>query len=444
MQASFIDTYAPQMVTVGIGGNDVGLMGKLRVCAMPGVCEWASGNGLQETAGEIKGLFDHLTVLYDKLAALSPTTRIYAIGYSDIITPNGVCDPITALLFSREERVYMQESTRYLNEVIAAAAMKSGIGYIDIQEAFDGHKLCDSFTSSAMNGFVLGDDVPLIASLPLLKLVGAGSFHPKPAGHQMIADDITRAHPPLNFYSWCPNQAVRCPHDVLPPEASTYWQVVADKSAPRATIGSFATEIPHASQRLHISLPASSSLPNSEVKIELRSDSIALGSLRSDSRGGVDGEVVVPLSVPIGYHTLHLLGSSFDGSAIDVYQFLTIGADAELLPALSGDSIVPTEPNQTSSDDGAEQLTGGISALEIQGGATGDTAVLGAHVVQKPIIGTGLSFMTTPIKGQYHTIARYLHRHGWIFMCVAGIVLAVCVIIVFLIRSRWSKRGGSV
>jgi len=49
LQSSFIERYNPSILTVGIGGNDAGLMGKLRTCAMPGTCEWAAGEGVKKT-----------------------------------------------------------------------------------------------------------------------------------------------------------------------------------------------------------------------------------------------------------------------------------------------------------------------------------------------------------------------------------------------------------
>jgi hypothetical protein len=60
LQSDFIERYNPEILTIGIGGNDAGLMGKLRTCAMPGTCEWAQGIGIEETGDEIKRLYDTL------------------------------------------------------------------------------------------------------------------------------------------------------------------------------------------------------------------------------------------------------------------------------------------------------------------------------------------------------------------------------------------------
>jgi len=449
-QSSFVETYTPQVLTIGIGGNDAGLMGKIRVCAMPGTCEWATSEGRQKTAGEILGLYDRLATLYEGLFALSPTSRVYAVGYSDVMSPDGVCDPVTTLLFSHDERVYMQESIRYLNQVIAAAAAKAGIGYINIQEAFRTKKLCDSLVSPAMNGFVWGDDVPLIASLPLLKLVSAGSFHPKPTGHQLIANSITSAYPPLGQFLWCANQTLRCPFDISPPQASDYWQVSAGQQVARAYVDTFAAVQPASPQQLHVSLPLASFQPGSEVRIELRSDTTILGSLQVDSFGGVDGTVAIPAATPSGYHTLHVMGSSVDGGAVDIYQFVTIGEVAGV------QSVVSTEPTEaiTPSNDVGD-VVGAVTAQArviddavrgdvVSSSGMSDAAVLGTYA-QIPTVGGALIAPTgTSVAGHAPVAVTYLLHRGWLWAVVAGLLLLAGVVVVLLVYRQWSKRGSSV
>jgi hypothetical protein len=63
-QAMFLERAQPRLATVGIGGNDAGLMAKLKTCAMPGSCHWVGPEGLGATVKEIAFLFGRLVEMY--------------------------------------------------------------------------------------------------------------------------------------------------------------------------------------------------------------------------------------------------------------------------------------------------------------------------------------------------------------------------------------------
>jgi len=322
-QKSFIDHYQPKVATIGIGGNDAGLMGKLRVCAMPGTCEWAVGEGLHKTANEIRRLYEQLVMLYTDLSHTGPATRLYAVGYPDIINQHGICDPITDILFDYTERVYMRESIHYLNDVIEAAAHTAGIGYIDIERSLVGGELCNGGVATAMNGLRTGNDISVTPLLPDLKVIGSESFHPTPTGHSLIASFITRAHPNIGEEDYCGNGQIRCPQLADIPGIPSYWLAnVATQPGVTSYFDTFASLDTVDTRKLHVSVDAGLLLKDSQVTLEIRSEPVSLGNLKVDSKGVVEGMATLPISLKAGEHTLHLFGTRDDGESIDIYQFI--------------------------------------------------------------------------------------------------------------------------
>jgi len=189
-QQTFVDTYLPRIVSVGIGGNDAGLMGKLRSCAMPTTCEWVDQENKLKTAAEIMQLKPKLVELYRKLLHGASIQTLYAMGYSSIITTSGQCDGLTGLLFDPAERVFMYETVKLLNQTIRAATIEAGVTYVDNEDSFLGHQLCSQTDTPAVNGIRLGGDI----GLGSLKFLGSETFHPTPYGQRLIGDRILGAH----------------------------------------------------------------------------------------------------------------------------------------------------------------------------------------------------------------------------------------------------------
>jgi len=329
LQSDFVEMYTPKVVTVGVGGNDAGLMGKLRACAMPGTCEWATGNGLRKSANEIQRMFDKLVFLYTDLVRKSSTTRFYAIGYPNIMHAAGLCDSVTQVLFDTTERQFMRESLQYLNLVVKAAAEKAGIGYIDIQNSFEGNELCSGGSVPAMNGLRLGKDVPLLSAFPSIKVFASESFHPTPAGHTLIAGVIHKAHPDLREGRYCEGDQLVCPKQVSVPGLPHYFTAGSNTTASGASYYEYFAYADKTIARIfNIFIDSGVFSMHSTVKVELHSDIAELGSFVVDENGQVDVSVLIPDSIGDGVHALHVLGEKDDGSLIDMYQFIEINNES--------------------------------------------------------------------------------------------------------------------
>lgn len=306
-QIDFVKYYRPQMITVGIGGNDAGFMEKLKACVMPGTCDWATDNARVSVFKELTNFKTVLTNLYSRLQNTSPQSKILAIGYPRIINVDS-CDSNLGLLLDKTERRFIAESIRLLNSVIKDAATEAGIDFVDNDSAFESAKLCQSTDNPAMNGIRFGDDMSVLG----MTIIGAESFHPTPYGHQLIAKSIKKSVDDSNV-------CVNC----ISTYGSEYWNVPED--APISIYKSMVkNDATLADKKLDIFIPATSFAPNTIVKIELHSDTIDLGAFYADDNGGMQLELTLPESVDVGYHTLHVYGTSSTDELVDYYQTVNV------------------------------------------------------------------------------------------------------------------------
>lgn len=325
-QESFAGRYQPTIITMGIGGNDVGFMDKLKTCLMPGRCEWASSDAaIRRTGVEIQTLLPKLVSTYQKLLNDSPKSQLYVVGYPQIINPDGVCDPLTSLLLDHQERVFMVEGVRYINQVIQQAAQKVGAKYLDIEQSLAGHEVCDGASQLAMNTLRLGDDIGPTA-IPFLKLIGYETFHPTPYGHSLIAGLIGRQYtiplPQIVSENWL---------------ASPYWRLDNPPGPISKQIMSddlTESSLPSGQSDIHITIPPYTFSPNSTVRIEFHSETMSLGEYVIANDGGLEVTTTLPGTLSEGFHTLHILGTGYDQQSTDEYQVISYGSVETEIPPL--------------------------------------------------------------------------------------------------------------
>lgn len=349
-QEAFVERYKPGVITVSIGGNNAGLMGKLSTCITPGTCSWVENPEKREqTALEIKRLFSKLVNTYKKLHADSPNSKIYAIGYPKIIDPNGQCDVVIGAMFNDSERNFMNEGIIYLNQVIQAAARAAGIGYIDISDSFGNHTLCGSGDPVVMNTIRTGDDI----SYAWIINIGNESLHPTPDGHRMIADKINSQIGDLSSYEYCNNQALICSDSTITaPEPSAYWIPDGYHDYPETISSQFLADSGQNNNVKDIELPEYSFAPNSDVRVEITSTARELGQYTANADGSLSATVELPTDLEYGYHTVHLYGTSYSGDPIELYQIIEYREKidkpvADIPDNASENNTPPTDPAQS-------------------------------------------------------------------------------------------------
>lgn len=324
-QESFVYKYSPGAITVGIGGNDAGFMQKLVACLGPDTCDWAgTAKGREQVAVEIKSLYNTLVQTYQTLHIASPNSKIYAIGYPNIIDPTGDCNLLIGFLLNDSERLFMSQGINYLNQVISAAAGAAGIKYVDIQSSYGGHTICGDESPNAMNTIRLGDDINPINSIEWLKLIGQESFHPNSLGHAFAAESIIGSVGNLLTYDYCGGGIIICPNGSLAPEPSTYWVQGSYHNYPAQKVTSYvfdrADETDNRQKELVLS--SKSLKPGSSVDVVITSEPVTIGQFVVGIDGSLDVDVDLPIDLAEGYHTIHLLGTSYSGELVELYQII--------------------------------------------------------------------------------------------------------------------------
>ncbi|MGB4420659.1 MAG: SGNH/GDSL hydrolase family protein [Candidatus Saccharimonadales bacterium] len=312
-QIRFVEKYRPQYITIGIGGNDAGLMDKLATCASPGTCRWVSDEEKRaQTAIEIANLFDKLVKTFQDIHSKSKNSKIYAVGYPKIINPSGNCSAAIEGMFTKEERLFMNESISYLKQVISNASKRAGIGFIDIEDSLNNQALCGSKKPLAMNGVEFGDD----NKVAWIVNIGNETFHPNHIGHQLIADNLKDK---INN-KYCENRETLCPDEnIKTPTISAYWMFENDKQYSVLRRSQFLEQTDEPN-KLAVKVEPYSFEPNSKIKVEIQSEPTNLGTFITNEDGSLSTDIHLPEDLEYGYHTVSILGTSYSGDSIELYQ----------------------------------------------------------------------------------------------------------------------------
>jgi len=398
-QEGFVEFYKPKVITIGVGGNDAELINKLGACARPGAaCGWVGDSKKKEqTAYEIKAVYDKLVAAYRKLHINSPDAIIYAIGYPKVINEGDECSAVLNQFLDKPERIFMNESVKYLNEIIESAAKAAGIKYVDIYESFGDKVICGSKSPSAVNLVRTGDEISLLGDSDWFKYAGNESFHPSPAGNKMIADIITKELGDILSYKYCANGEIICPDKIVTapdPVNLSYWMPEGDHNYAAQKAADFVSDCDKTcgESDKQLKLDPSSLMPNSSVEIEIQSTPQNLGNFVVNSDGSLDTTVKLPLDLEEGLHTIWLYGTTYSGEPIELYQIIRYVKNNEKSKFSRAVSAVASQKEnikQKSQTKNAQLISNANYNVTINGSIASPPEVKGATSVASPPRGTG-------------------------------------------------------
>ena len=137
------------LVTVGIGGNDAGLVGVAEKCAELGVTNptgtacrdyWAPGGNDTVTA-KIEDAKPKIAAVLQGIHQRSPQARVAIVGYPDVTPKNGEsCYPMVPL--SADDLRYIDELIVRINSMIAGQAAANDAEFVDTYRDSGGHDVC--------------------------------------------------------------------------------------------------------------------------------------------------------------------------------------------------------------------------------------------------------------------------------------------------------------
>jgi lysophospholipase L1-like esterase len=175
------------LVTVGIGGNDVGLVGAAVDCVQLGLLAPVTGTACRSNFAKPGGgdrLVDQIAASAPKIAATlqgiharSPQARVLIVGYPAVAPTDGrSCYPLVPL--SADDLAYFDELLRATNTMLAAQAAANGAEFVDTYTESIGHDVCKLPPTRWFEGLV-----PTMPAYPI---------HPNVLGEASMARSVLR------------------------------------------------------------------------------------------------------------------------------------------------------------------------------------------------------------------------------------------------------------
>lgn len=155
-------------VTVQVGGNDAGFSSVITTCAEPswlGDCNSAVAGAQNIIRNTLPGRLDNL---YNAIRSHATTASVVVVGYPRLF--NGQ-DCNAATFFSPSDESLLNQTADLLDSTISARASAHGFAFVNPEQAFIGHAVCDN--PEWLNGL----------SNPIME-----SYHPNTSGQSAFSN----------------------------------------------------------------------------------------------------------------------------------------------------------------------------------------------------------------------------------------------------------------
>ncbi len=179
-----LDAVTPKttLVTVGIGGNDVGFVELANRCASAAEeglrCSDAVAGGDGTLNAKVEAVATKVSGVLDAIEAKAPDARVVVVGYPTIL-PNDPAACADVLPHSPTDLAALREGLELLNHVLEQQANAHGAEFVDTTSATAEHHLCAPEGERWIEG--------------LESVTGAAPLHPTAEGERAIADAVLAA-----------------------------------------------------------------------------------------------------------------------------------------------------------------------------------------------------------------------------------------------------------
>jgi lysophospholipase L1-like esterase len=128
------------LVSITIGGNDVGFANIMETCAVDGTSSCVAAVQAAETKAQntLPGLLD---TVYNDIRAHAPNATIVVLDYPVFYQLGTLCVGLSATSHAK-----IDEGIGIADNVISAAASRHGFMFADVRSKFVGHQLCSGGT----------------------------------------------------------------------------------------------------------------------------------------------------------------------------------------------------------------------------------------------------------------------------------------------------------
>jgi lysophospholipase L1-like esterase len=149
-QIEYVRATQPKVMTIMIGGNDLGFgdimascARSLRLTSIDQTCSDLLPEGQLANTQKIYSFYPRLREMYKAIKDqyIMPNPRIFVIGYPKFFDGSAYCADMFGVYTQTEQRV-IGELIDYANATIRQAANDEGLTYIDISSALTGREMC--------------------------------------------------------------------------------------------------------------------------------------------------------------------------------------------------------------------------------------------------------------------------------------------------------------
>ncbi|MFC5924190.1 SGNH/GDSL hydrolase family protein [Micromonospora vulcania] len=124
------------LVSVSVGGNDVGFANIMTTCVLYGTTECvAAVQGAENKARA--DLANLLNGVYNGIRTRAPSARVVVVGYPVFYQLGTTCVGLSAT-----SRAKINEAINLVDDIIRSAAGAAGFAFADVRSQFVGHQLC--------------------------------------------------------------------------------------------------------------------------------------------------------------------------------------------------------------------------------------------------------------------------------------------------------------
>jgi lysophospholipase L1-like esterase len=169
-QTTALGTNSPQLdslsertdlVTVGIGGNDIGFGEIIATCArlsstrpLGAACrDHYRAGGRDQLAERIKAAGSKVAAVLNEITDRAPDAQVLLVGYPVILPDSGPgCFP--AVPFTPGDVAWLRDTTKALNAMLSQQADKADVEFVDTYRRSTGHDVCQLPGTKWVEGLV--------------------------------------------------------------------------------------------------------------------------------------------------------------------------------------------------------------------------------------------------------------------------------------------------
>ncbi|MEU7620445.1 SGNH/GDSL hydrolase family protein [Micromonospora rifamycinica] len=129
-------TSTTTLVSVTIGGNDVGFTSIMSTCVLQGESQCVAAVQAAENKARAE-LPTKLATVYRGIRSRAPSARVVVVGYPVFYQLGTVCVGLTAT-----SRAKINEGINLVDDLTRTAATSAGFTFADVRSVFVGHQLC--------------------------------------------------------------------------------------------------------------------------------------------------------------------------------------------------------------------------------------------------------------------------------------------------------------